>query len=241
MKWSSSESTLGVTELSSKASRTTGGETRLFRDGAKSKLSALIDQILFGFVDTVLSGTGRGKPLWPSPSGKRGESTDRGIQGGTGMTDEHDVLSIDSAQGWVFAFEGGAHILFKHTLDNPLFVLNPLSFFSISDDILADVYVLKTGKLLRLAKRNKHTLPILKKHQAVQDTFLPLLTTENGQPLVVHTDLVKISRNVLETLQSTQVSANTKRLSELDLEETHGTLLEDLSADPSILLLEFKV
>lgn len=94
---------------------------------------------------------------------------------------------------------------------------------------------------MRLAKCNKHTLPILKKHQAVQDTFLPLLTPGNGEQLVVHTDLVKIGRHVLEVLQSEQVQWNTKRESELDLEETHGTLLEDLSADPSILLLDFKV
>jgi hypothetical protein len=94
---------------------------------------------------------------------------------------------------------------------------------------------------LRLAKRNKHTLPILKKHQAVLDTFLPLLTPDNGEELVVHTELVKIAAGVLEHLQSEQVQTNTKRGSVLDLEETHGTLLEDLTADPTILLLDFKV
>jgi hypothetical protein len=94
---------------------------------------------------------------------------------------------------------------------------------------------------LRLAKRNKHTLPILKKHQAVLDTFLPLLTPDNEEELVVHTELVKIGAGVLEHLQSEQVQTNTKRGSVLDLEETHGTLLEDLTADPTILLLDFKV
>lgn len=94
---------------------------------------------------------------------------------------------------------------------------------------------------MRLAKRNKHTLPILKKYQAVLDTFLPLLTPENGEELVVHTELVKIGPGVLEHLQSTQVCNSTKRQSVLDLEETHGTLLEDLSADPTMVLLEFKV
>jgi Inositol-pentakisphosphate 2-kinase len=94
---------------------------------------------------------------------------------------------------------------------------------------------------LRLAKQNKHTLPILKKYQAVLDTFLPLLTPENGEELVVHTELVKIGPGVLEHLQSAQVCKNTKRQSVLDLEETHGTLLEDLSADPTMELLEFKV
>src|SRR5277367_73363 len=97
------------------------------------------------------------------------------------------------------------------------------------------------GKLLRLAKRNKHTLPILKKYQAVQETFLPLLTPENGEQLVVHTELVTISSGVLDLLQSEQVCKNTKRGSVLDLEETHGTLLDDLSADPTVLLLDFKV
>src|SRR6202035_4176119 len=38
-----------------------------------------------------------------------------------------------------------------------------------------------------------------------------------------------------------EVEGHTKRGSVLDLDETHGTLLEDLSADPSVLLLDFKV
>lgn len=75
----------------------------------------------------------------------------------------------------------------------------------------------------------------------MQDTFVPLLTPKTGEELVVHTELVKIDANVLERLQTEQVEGNTKRGSILDLEETHGTLLEDLSADPSVLLLDFKV
>jgi len=94
---------------------------------------------------------------------------------------------------------------------------------------------------LRLAKRNKHTPPTLKKHQAVLDTFLPLLTPENGEKLVLHAELVKIAPGVLERLQLEQVSAKTRRDSVLDLDETHGTILEDLSADPSMLFFEFKV
>jgi len=70
---------------------------------------------------------------------------------------------------------------------------------------------------------------------------LPLLTPENGEELVVHTELVEIDANVLQRLQAEQVEKNTKRGSVLDLDETHGTLLEDLSADPSVLLLDFKV
>ena len=84
-------------------------------------------------------------------------------------------------------------------------------------------------------------MPTLTKHQAVLDTFLPLLTPDNGETLVVHTELVKIGHGVLEYLQSNQVCGNTKRESVLDLEESHGTLLEDLTADPSMLLLDFKV
>lgn len=94
---------------------------------------------------------------------------------------------------------------------------------------------------MRLAKRNKHTLPILKKHQAVHETFLPLLTPDNGEQLVVHTELVTISSEVLQLLQVEQVWNKTKRGSILDMEETYGTLLEDLSADPTFLLLDFKV
>jgi hypothetical protein len=84
-------------------------------------------------------------------------------------------------------------------------------------------------------------LPILKKHEAVHETFLPLLTPENGEQLVVHTELVTVSSGVLDLLQVEQVCNNTKRGSILDLEETHGTLLEDLSADPTVLLIDFKV
>jgi hypothetical protein len=94
---------------------------------------------------------------------------------------------------------------------------------------------------LRLAKRNKHTLPTLEKYQAFHDTFLPLLTPGDNEPLVVHTTLVRITSSVIHTLQSEQVVHNTKRAGILNEEDTHGTLLEDLSADPSILLLDFKV
>lgn len=95
--------------------------------------------------------------------------------------------------------------------------------------------------MLRLAKRNKHTLPVLKKYRSVLDTFLPLLTPGNGEELVVQTELVNIGPRVLEQLQSSQVRRNTKRESVLDTDEAHGTLLEDLNADPTILLFDFKV
>lgn len=167
------------------------------------KLLTVIDQLLSGLVD-VIAGTGR--------------RTLHSFESDGHMNHDENLLTIDSPDGWVFAYEGGAHILFRHT--------QPDSRFE--------------GKLLRLAKWNQHTLPILKKHQAVQDTFLPLLTTDNDEDLVVPTELVKIGATVLGHLQTDQVETNTKRGSTLDLEETHGTLLEDLNADPSVLLLDFK-
>jgi hypothetical protein len=100
---------------------------------------------------------------------------------------------------------------------------------------------LEDGKLLRLAKRNKHTLPTLEKYRALNDDFLPLLTLDNGEHLVVPTALVRITSDVIRTLQSEQVAPNTKRTSILNEDDIHGTLLEDLSADLSILLLDFKV
>lgn len=100
---------------------------------------------------------------------------------------------------------------------------------------------MEDGNLLRLAKRNKHTLPTLEKYRAFNDDFLPLLTPDNGEHLVVPTTLVKIASDVIRTLQSEQVAPNTKRASILNEDDTHGTLLEDLSADPSVLLLDFKV
>jgi hypothetical protein len=111
----------------------------------------------------------------------------------------------------------------------------------ISSSFTAVELTLEDGNLLRLAKRNKHTLPTLEKYQAFNDDFLPLLTPDNGEHLVVPTRLVKIASDVIRTLQSEQVAPNTKRVSILNDDDTHGTLLEDLSADPSVLLLDFKV
>jgi hypothetical protein len=50
-----------------------------------------------------------------------------------------------------------------------------------------------------------------------------------------------VTYELLKRLQKEQVASNTKRGSVLDLEEIRGTILEDLSADPSMVLLEFKV
>jgi hypothetical protein len=70
---------------------------------------------------------------------------------------------------------------------------------------------------------------------------LPLLEPDGDEELVVQTELVRVTYELLKQLQKTQVVSNTTRGSVLDLEERHGTILEDLSADPSMVLLEFKV
>ena len=162
--------------------------------------------------------------------------------------DEKDVDTIiDRPDGWEFAYEGGAHILFRHVSEDTRFVLSRF-IVHLHLLILLPLYrcmvwtdVVKDGKLLRLAKRNKHTLPTLEKYEAFHDTFLPLLTPANGESLVVHTTLVKITPDVIRTLQLQQVVPNTKRTGILNTEDNYGTLLEDLSADPSCLLLDFKV
>jgi hypothetical protein len=74
-----------------------------FREGAFSfKLSALIDGVFSGLLDTV-AGTG-GRTL------RRFNSKNLMSQ-----NNESQALTIDTPEGWVFAFEGGAHILFRHT------------------------------------------------------------------------------------------------------------------------------
>lgn len=106
------ESSLAITNL---WSTNTGGETRSFRDGAFSiKLLALIDQLVFGFVG-ILAGTGRTTELVVARAG----------EDNTVMTHEDEDLSIDSPLDWVFAFEGGAHILFRNTSSSPIFVSSP--------------------------------------------------------------------------------------------------------------------
>jgi hypothetical protein len=76
--------------------------SRSFRDAAlRPKVATLIDllhHILF-------AGTGRKRPL-TCPI----------------MDNNHLVCTIDSPRGWEFAYEGGAHILFRHVLPHPRFV-----------------------------------------------------------------------------------------------------------------------
>jgi len=44
------------------------------------------------------------------------------------------VGSIDTAEGWVFAYEGGAHILFRNTLPDPRFVKSSLDVANIPQE-----------------------------------------------------------------------------------------------------------
>jgi len=81
------------------------------RDGAFSlKLLALIDGVFSGLVDT-LAGTGRLSP----PSSLK--ATNLMIQ-----KNEDTEETIDTPDGWSFAFEGGAHILFRNTTSDQRYV-----------------------------------------------------------------------------------------------------------------------
>jgi hypothetical protein len=76
--------------------------SRSFRDAAlRRKVSKLIDQLLH----TVFAGTGRQKRQLTAM-----------------MKESEPMPTIDSPNGWVFAYEGGAHILFRHCLTDPQFV-----------------------------------------------------------------------------------------------------------------------
>ena len=73
-----------------------------FREAAFSlKLSALIG-VFSAFVDTI-AGTGIRTLRQFNSANLMSQSN------------ESQELTIDTPEGWVFAFEGGAHILFRHT------------------------------------------------------------------------------------------------------------------------------
>ena len=87
------------------------------------KLLAQIDQLFHSLVDIIIAGTGR-------QSQRRQPSS--GTNNGLMSQDPYSstvLPSIDSPDGWTFAFEGGAHILFKHSpttvQDDPRFVPFP--------------------------------------------------------------------------------------------------------------------
>jgi hypothetical protein len=66
------------------------------------RLLPLIDEALCGLVE-CLAGNGRGR-------------AGQGMVNRAAMCDEEaePMTKIDSSDGWEFAFEGGAHILFRH-------------------------------------------------------------------------------------------------------------------------------
>ena len=73
------------------------------------KLLAPIGQLFSGLVNTI-AGTGRGP---------RGQSNSKNLMD---HVQGRNILNITSPDGWVFAFEGGAHILFRHTTSDQRFV-----------------------------------------------------------------------------------------------------------------------
>jgi hypothetical protein len=67
-------------------------------------------------------GVGAGSPGAAALHSRR----QRRLQRAMAAEDEDEGgATIDVAEGWVFAYEGGAHILFRHVLQNPRFVLPP--------------------------------------------------------------------------------------------------------------------
>jgi hypothetical protein len=88
------------------------------------KLLAQIDQLFHGLVDIIIAGTGRQSQRQQHSSG-----TDNGHLMSQDACSSAVLPSIDSPDGWTFAFEGGAHILFKHApttgQEDPRFVPFP--------------------------------------------------------------------------------------------------------------------
>jgi hypothetical protein len=82
------------------------------------KLLALIDQMFSGLVDT-LAGTGR-------RIHRHYNRVDLMNQ-----REEDKLVTVDTADGWVFAYEGGAHILFRHTTRDQHFVRHSLTLPSV--------------------------------------------------------------------------------------------------------------
>jgi hypothetical protein len=81
------------------------------------KLLAQIDRLFHGLVDIIIAGTGRNSQRQHS-SGTNGLMSRDACSSAV-------LPSIDSPDGWTYAFEGGAHILFKHaptTGQDPRFV-----------------------------------------------------------------------------------------------------------------------
>jgi len=89
---------------------------RVIRDGSgfSVKLLTVIDELVSGFVESI--------------AGAGNKSRERGLDTqelGDEQRMNHSVVvaTISSHEGWEFAFEGGAHILFRHTAGDRRFVL----------------------------------------------------------------------------------------------------------------------
>lgn len=89
---------------------------RVIRDGGGGgfsvKLLAVIDELVSGLVESFIAGPGNKQT--------RAASALHGLP----MTDMGVVACIQSHEGWEFAFEGGAHVLFRHTAGDRRFVLS---------------------------------------------------------------------------------------------------------------------
>jgi hypothetical protein len=95
--------------------------SRSLRDGSafSLKLSASINQLLSRLVD-IIAGTGRkSQPLIIHDL----------------MSQDAGDVTIESPEGWEFAFEGGAHILFRYTRPDRRFVQTP-DFLSLKGNYL---------------------------------------------------------------------------------------------------------
>jgi hypothetical protein len=98
---------------------------RVIRDGGgfSVKLLTVIDELVSGFVESI-AGAGNNK------SRGRGLRTQE-LEDEQRMSNSVSVATIDSHEGWEFAFEGGAHILFRHTAGDRQFVLTPSQLYGL--------------------------------------------------------------------------------------------------------------
>jgi hypothetical protein len=86
---------------------------------------AAFGQKLFALIrDLFWSTTSGGQHSQGGAGTKLQAGPQRGSMSGASAA-EHVDIAIDSAEGWEFAFEGGAHILFRHIRTDVRFVSPP--------------------------------------------------------------------------------------------------------------------
>ena len=110
---------------------------RVIRDGGgfSVKLLTVIDELVSGFVESI-AGAG-------NKTRARGPRTQK-LEDEKRMSDGVVVATICSHEGWEFAFEGGAHILFRHTAGDRRFVLTlPPFFFSLLFVLCVEVVLMR--------------------------------------------------------------------------------------------------